>query len=79
MKKRCKTLPKHVRLVCSLLAGFGAVELRCEVNGRYIVSWCFAGIAMRVSLPLSPGGNVVEAARGNIRRLFRQHGFSVPA
>ena len=79
MKKRCKSLPKHVRLVCSLLENLGAADLRCEVNGRYIVAWRFGGVDMRVNLPLSPGGNVVEAARGNIRRLFRQHGFSVPA
>ena len=79
MKKRCKSLPKYVRLVCSLLESLGAGDLRCEVKGRYIVSWRFASVAMRVNLPLSPSGNVVEAARGNIRRLFRKHGFTVPA
>ena len=79
MKKRCKALPKHVRLVRAVLERLGVTDLRQEVNGRYILSWRFRDVAIRVNLPLSPKGNAVESATGNIRRLFRQHGFSVPA
>ena len=79
MKKRCKSVPKRVRLVRAALDRLGATEPRQEVNGRYILSWRFRDVPMHVNEPLSPKGNAVESATGNIRRLLRQHGFTVPA
>ena len=79
MKKRCKSVPKHVRLVRAALVRLGVTEMRQEVNGRYILSWRFRDVPMHLNVPLSPKGNAVESATGNIRWLFRQHGFSVPA
>ena len=79
MSKRLKTLPKHVRAVRTLLQRIGAAAIAVSVKGRYVLSWLFNGVPMHVNLPMSAGGNAVEAARTTICHLLRQHGFAVPA
>lgn len=79
MSKRLKTLPKHVRAVRTPVQRIGAAAIAVSFKGRTALSWLFGGVPMHVNLPISAGGNAVEAARTAIRDLRRQHGFAVPA
>ena len=74
-----KHWPKHVRRMTEALLKIGAVAIRVEVAGRYLVSWTFGEIAMRIGMALSPSGSAFENAWTCVRRLFRQHRLAVPA